>query len=76
MRFHPLYEALMDGRYQPAIDILQDGEGNYLARYTDVHGVTLEATDTNRAEATRRCVDAVREAVREGTITPGHAHGA
>lgn len=70
MKFHPLYEALLDGRYQPAIDVLTDNEGHYMARYTDVHGVTLEAIDESRAEATRRCLDAVREGVREGTITP------
>ena len=72
MRQNRFYEAMMEGRYQIPIDVNMTADGEaYCARYTDIHGVTIEVTDQSRAEAHRRCTDQVRDGVREGTIVPG-----
>jgi hypothetical protein len=74
MMVNRFYEAILEGRYQLPIDMLQgtDDEGApaYLARYADAHGVLIEVVDSSHAEAHRRCTADVLEGVRDGRITP------
>ena len=75
MRNNLFYEAVLEGRYQLPITtqtlLDDDGSESYLATYTDVNGHAIEVTDTNQAEAHRRCTAEVLERVRQGMIHPG-----
>ena len=64
------YEALVEGRYQPRIDVHQTDEGDYEAVYADINGNRITFRDESQNEAFRRCSDAVVEAIREGRVHP------
>ena len=67
---NPYYEALMEGRYQPRIDVEQTEDGQFEARYEDINGNRVTFTDASQNEAFRRCSDLVVEGIREGKIHP------
>ena len=64
------YEALVEGRYQPRIDVHQTDEGDYEAVYADINGNRITFRAESQNEAFRRCSDAVVEAIREGRVHP------
>ena len=64
------YEALMEGRYQPRIDVKRREDGQFEATYEDVNGNKTSHADSSESEAFRRCNDKVVEGIREGKIHP------
>jgi hypothetical protein len=64
------YEALLEGRYQPRIDVEKTEDGTFTASYADVNGNTVTFTDVSQNEAFRRCNDLVIDGIREGKIHP------
>lgn len=63
------YEALLEGRYQPRIDV-SEADGIYTAKFEAPNGVKVEKTSVDQAEAFRQCSYEVMEGIRQGTIHP------
>lgn len=63
------YEALLEGRYQPRIEVTRTDAG-FEALYQDINGNRITYTDVDQNEAFRRCSDLVVEGIREGKIHP------
>lgn len=71
MRDNHFYEALMEGRYPLSIDIAESADGDsFRATYISPNGVQIEVEECSRTAAQTACMDQIREAVRQGTITP------
>lgn len=64
------YEALLEGRYQPRIDVQEGEDGQFTALYEDINGIRITFKDASQNEAFRRCSDLVVEGIREGKIHP------
>ena len=64
------YIALMEGRYQPRIDVKEDASGSYEAVYEDAMGHRIAASHEDRNEAFRRCNDKVVEGIKAGDLHP------
>lgn len=64
------YEALMEGRYQPRIEVAQTADGTFEALYEDINGNRITYTDASQNEAFRRCNELVVEGIRDGKIHP------
>jgi hypothetical protein len=64
------FEALMEGRYQPRIDVKELEDGSYEALYEDINGHRISFKDASQNEAFRRCNDLVVEGIRNGEIHP------
>lgn len=66
-------DAFMSGHFQLPIQIDKDAHaGTYTATYQRPDGQTITATADDVAEANRRCFDAIREAVIDGSLQLGH----
>jgi hypothetical protein len=63
------FEALLEGRYQPRIDV-NAVEVGFEAVYEDINGNRITYKDASQNEAFRRCNDLVVEGIREGKIHP------
>jgi hypothetical protein len=64
-------DAFVSGHFQLPLTIRKDAEGRYTATYERPDGQTISATADDVAEANRRCMDHVREAVIDGTLQLG-----
>ncbi len=64
-------DAFMNGHFQLPLDIAQQPDGTYVATYERPDGQTIRATADDVAEANRRCMDAIRESVLDGTLRLG-----
>ena len=70
MQNNQYYEALLEGRYQPRIDVKRLDNGDYRASFESPAGVKVEFVDSDQAEAFRRCNDQVVEGIKDGKIHP------
>lgn len=64
------YEALVEGRYQPRIEVNKHADGDYHAVYEDIKGNRIETVHEDQNEAFRRCNDQIVEGVKQGKLHP------
>jgi hypothetical protein len=64
-------DAFMNGHFQVPLQVERQDDGSYVARYERPDGQTISAVADDVAEANRRCIDNIREAVLDGTLQLG-----
>ena len=64
------YEAMMEGRWRPTIDVDRTEDGKWRASYTDNNGTVLEATDELQSFAVNQVQGMLKDGAMNGTINP------
>jgi len=64
-------DAFMNGHFQLPLTIQRHDDGTFTATYERPDGQTIQATADDVAEANRRCLDTIREAVLDGSLQLG-----
>ena len=64
-------DAFMSGHFQIPLQVTRREDGRYTATYERPDGQSISVTADDAAEANRRCVDQVRDAVLDGTLQLG-----
>jgi len=64
-------DAFMNGHFQLPLSVTRQDDGRYLATYERPDGQVIKAVADDVAEANRRCMDTIREAVLDGTLQLG-----
>ncbi len=63
-------EALLEGRWQPTINLDKQTDGKYRAHWTDYTGTTVEHTDEISTYAMNVVQNEIRNGVLNGTLKP------
>jgi len=64
-------DAFTNGHFQLPLSVTRQDDGRYLATYERPDGQVIQAVADDVAEANRRCMDTIREAVLDGTLQLG-----
>jgi hypothetical protein len=64
-------DAFMSGHFQLPLRIERQDDGSFTATYERPDGQTISATADDVAEANRRCIDQIREAVLDSSLQLG-----
>lgn len=64
------YEAMMEGRWRPTIELDKLDSGEYRAHYTDQNGRTIEFVDEVSTYAVNQLQGMLKNEVANGTIVP------
>jgi hypothetical protein len=69
MNINQYYEAMLEGRFNPTINLDKQNDGSYKATYEGYKG-KVEVNDNSPTYATNECARLVREGVMNGEIIP------
>lgn len=70
MNINRYAEAMLEGRFNPTINLDKLDNGDYKAWYEGYSGPKVEVTDNSPTYATSECARLVREGTLNGEIVP------
>ena len=65
-----VYEAFLEGRWQPTTEGVQNKDESWTVTATDNRGHSVSHTDDLLSEAHNRTMDKVRAAIQQGKFSP------